>query len=53
MPDGSRLATLHLSISDATGDCAIFEYVGGKLTVYHSKEYKVMTNSLLTTSNWH
>jgi penicillin V acylase-like amidase (Ntn superfamily) len=46
MPDGSRLATLHLSISDATGDCAIFEYVGGKLTVYHSKEYKVMTNSL-------
>ena len=25
MPDGSRLATLHLSISDATGDCAIFE----------------------------
>ena len=45
MPDGSRLATLHLSISDATGDCAIFEYTGGKLTVYHSKEYKVMTNS--------
>lgn len=45
MPDGSRLATLHLSISDATGDCAIFEYVGGKLTVYHSKDYKVMTNS--------
>lgn len=45
MPDGSRLATLHLSISDATGDCAIFEYVDGKLTVYHSKDYKVMTNS--------
>lgn len=45
MPDGSRLATLHLSISDATSDCAIFEYVGGKLTVYHNKEYKVMTNS--------
>ena len=41
----ARLATLHLSISDATGDCAIFEYTGGKLTVYHSKEYKVMTNS--------
>lgn len=45
MPDGSRLATLHLSISDVTGDCAIFEYVGGKLTVYHNKDYKVMTNS--------
>ena len=26
MPDGSRLATLHLSISDATGDCAILIY---------------------------
>ncbi|WP_099463917.1 linear amide C-N hydrolase [Parabacteroides provencensis] len=45
MPDGSRLATLHLSVSDATSDCAIFEYIDGKLTVYHSKEYKVMTNS--------
>ena len=45
MPDGSRLATLHLSISDATSDCAIFEYISGKLTVYHNKEYNVMTNS--------
>ena len=45
MPDGSSLATLHLSISDAVGDCAIFEYVGGRLTVYHNKDYKVMTNS--------
>ena len=32
MPDGSRFATLHLAISDATGDSAIFEYLGGKLT---------------------
>ncbi|MBD8347290.1 linear amide C-N hydrolase [Dysgonomonas sp. HGC4] len=45
MPDGSRMATLHLSISDATGDNAIFEYVDGKLTIHHSTEYKVMTNS--------
>ena len=45
MPDGSRMATLHLSISDATGDNAIFEYVNGKLTIHHSKDYKVMTNS--------
>ena len=29
MPDGTRMATLHLSISDATGDNAIFEYVDG------------------------
>ena len=45
MPDGSRLATLHLSVSDATGASAIFEYAGAKLMVYHDKEYKVMTNS--------
>ncbi len=45
MPDGSRVATLHLSISDATGDNAIFEYLDGKLTVHHSKDYNVMTNS--------
>ena len=36
---------LHLSISDATGDNAIFEYVDGKLDIHHSKAYQVMTNS--------
>ena len=36
---------LHLSMSDATGDSAIFEYVDGKLVVHHGKEYTVMTNS--------
>jgi choloylglycine hydrolase len=30
MPGEKRLATLHLSISDATGDSAIVEYIGGK-----------------------
>ena len=45
MPDGSRLATLHLSISDASGDNAIFEYVDGHLNIHHSHDYNVMTNS--------
>jgi len=45
MPDGSRVATLHLSISDATGDNAIFEYVDGKLDIHHDRSYQVMTNS--------
>lgn len=45
MPDGTRMATLHLSISDADGDNAIFEYVNGKLNIHHSKSYQVMTNS--------
>lgn len=45
MPDGSRMATLHLSISDATGDNAIFEYIKGKLVIHHDRSYQVMTNS--------
>lgn len=43
-PDGQP-GQLHLSISDATGDSAIFEYVGGKLVIHHSREFQVMTNS--------
>lgn len=45
MPDGSRMATLHLSISDSTGDNAIFEYINGKLVIHHDRTYQVMTNS--------
>ncbi|WP_211345679.1 linear amide C-N hydrolase [Paraflavitalea soli] len=42
----SRLGgSLHLSISDATGDNAIFEYVHGKLVVHHDKSSLIMTNS--------
>lgn len=44
-PDGTRMATLHLSISDATGDNAIFEYIDGKLNIHHNRSYQVMTNS--------
>lgn len=44
LPNGGA-AALHLSISDATGDSAIFEYVGGKLVIHHDRQYKVMTNS--------
>ena len=44
LPNGSP-AQLHLSISDSTGDSAIFEYIQGKLVIHHGKEYQVMTNS--------
>lgn len=37
--------TIHFSLSDATGDSAIFEYIKGKLKIFHGKQYKVMTNS--------
>jgi len=43
LPNGSA-PSLHLSISDPTGDSAIFEYIGGKLTIHHGKEFTVMTN---------
>ena len=36
---------IHMSISDPTGDSAIFEYLGGKLVIHHGREYQVMTNS--------
>lgn len=44
LPNG-RASTVHLSLSDASGDSAIFEYVNGQLVVHHGKEYTVMTNS--------
>jgi penicillin V acylase-like amidase (Ntn superfamily) len=40
-----RPANMHLVISDATGDSAVFEYVEGKLVIHHGKQYRVMTNS--------
>lgn len=45
VPGESRLATLHLSISDATGDSAIVEYVKGRQVIHHDRRYQVMTNS--------
>jgi len=35
---------LHLSISDPSGNSAIFEYVNGELESYKGSEYNVMTN---------
>jgi penicillin V acylase-like amidase (Ntn superfamily) len=43
-PNGMK-GSVHVSISDSTGDSAIFEYVQGKLVIHHGKEYQVMTNS--------
>ena len=42
---GGGPAQGHLSISDPSGDSAIFEYLDGKLTIHHGKQYTVMTNS--------
>jgi len=43
-PDG-HAGSVHLAISDPTGDSAIFEYVEGKLVIHHGREFQVMTNS--------
>jgi choloylglycine hydrolase len=45
VPGQQRLATVHLSLSDASGDNAIFEYIDGKLVIHHDPAYTVMTNS--------
>lgn len=45
VPGEERLATLHLSISDASGDSAIIEYIDGKQVIHHGRQYQVMTNS--------
>jgi choloylglycine hydrolase len=39
-----RRTTVHLSLSDASGDSAIIEYVGGRQVIHHSRDYRVMTN---------
>lgn len=44
LPNG-KTAQLHLAISDATGDSAIFEYIDGQLVIHHGKQYTVLTNS--------
>lgn len=39
------LGTVHLALSDPSGDSAILEYIDGKLTIHHGRQYQVMTNS--------
>jgi choloylglycine hydrolase len=43
-PNG-KPGSVHFSISDPSGDSAIFEYVNGKLVIHHGRQYQVMTNS--------
>ncbi|GAB4138849.1 MAG: linear amide C-N hydrolase [Cyanobacteria bacterium J069] len=38
------LTTVHLSLSDATGDSAILEWIDGELVIHHNRDYQVMTN---------
>lgn len=44
MPDGSA-ATLHMAISDTSGNCAVIEYKMGKLEITTGPQYNVLTNA--------
>lgn len=39
-----REATVHVSLSDATGDSAVIEFVEGEMVIHHNRDYQVMTN---------
>jgi penicillin V acylase-like amidase (Ntn superfamily) len=39
-----RAATVHVSMSDATGDSAIIEFVDGEMVIWHDRSYQIMTN---------
>jgi choloylglycine hydrolase len=45
IPGTKMFTTVHLSISDASGDNAILEYINGELVIHHDPSYTVMTNS--------
>jgi penicillin V acylase-like amidase (Ntn superfamily) len=43
---GKKMApTVHLAISDASGDSAIVEFLKGKPVIHHGREFQIMTNS--------
>jgi choloylglycine hydrolase len=44
IPGTDKYTTVHLSLSDASGDNAILEYIDGKLVIHHDPSYTVMTN---------
>ena len=44
-PMSGRWSTVHLALSDASGDSAVIEYIDGVAKVHHSRSYTVMTNS--------
>lgn len=44
LPNGVQ-SRLHLAVSDPSGDSAIFEYLNGKISIHHGRQYQVLTNS--------
>jgi choloylglycine hydrolase len=44
-PGGKAKATVHMAVSDASGDSAVIEYLKGRPVIHHGRQYQVMTNS--------
>lgn len=44
IPGTQKNTTIHLSVSDSSGDSAILEYIDGKIVINHDPSYTVMTN---------
>lgn len=44
-PSTGQVPAVHLALDDSTGDSAIIEYLDGSPTVWHGRDYTVMTNS--------
>lgn len=42
--DGGTVSTLHWGVTDATGDCCIFEFDHGEIKIYRGQDMPVMTN---------
>lgn len=44
MPGGAE-TTLHMAISDVTGNSAIIEYIDGRISIHEGRQYRVLTNA--------
>lgn len=42
---GGQASTMHMALSDSTGNSAIIEYLDGKITIHEGHQYQVLTNS--------
>ena len=45
IPGSEHLPTMHISLSDASGDSAVVEFLEGRTVIHHSPAYRIMTNS--------
>ncbi|WP_092802866.1 linear amide C-N hydrolase [Rhodococcus globerulus] len=44
-PSTGEVPAVHLALDDGNGDSVVIEYIDGKPNVWHSRDYRVMTNS--------